>query len=75
MCPPGEVLISGKVLDDVKNQPQMFTHSLGRVELKNVSRRVAVFSVTEQDDAPSPPRGELTGPASRSVAVGRLRGR
>ncbi len=33
MCPAGEVLISGKVFDDVKNQPGMFTRSLGRVDL------------------------------------------
>ncbi len=81
MCPPGEVLISGKVFDDIKNQPRMFTHSLGRVDLKNVSRRVAVFAVTEQDETPSPLRGESTGlgqmreriadaaPSRKSIAV------
>ena len=30
---------------------------MGRVNLKNVSTRVAVFAVAEQDDALSPPRG------------------
>ena len=61
MCTPGEVLISGKIFDDIKNQPRMFTRSLGRVDLKNVSRRVAVFAVTEEDDTPSPLRAESTG--------------
>ena len=58
MCPPGEVFISGKVFDDVKNQPGMFTRSLGRVDLKNVSRRMAVFAVTEEGGPPSPQFGE-----------------
>jgi len=62
MCPPGEVLISGKVFDDVKNQPGMFTRSLGRVDLKNVSRRMAVFVVTGEDGPPSPELAESTGP-------------
>ncbi len=61
ICTPGEVLISGKIFDDIKNQPRMFTRSLGRVELKNVSRRVAVFAVTEEDDTLSPLRAESTG--------------
>ncbi len=62
MCPPGEVLISGKVFDDVKNQPGMFTRSLGRVDLKNVSRRITVFAVTGEDGPPSPEPVESTGP-------------
>jgi TolB-like protein/Flp pilus assembly protein TadD len=62
MCPPGEVLISGKVFDDVKNQTGMFTRSLGRVDLKNVSRRMAVFTVTDEDGPPAPERVESTGP-------------
>lgn len=61
ICPPGEVLISGKVFDDVKNQAGMFTRSLGRVELKNVSRRMAVFTVTAEDGFPSSRHGESTG--------------
>ena len=60
MCPPGEVFISGKVFDDVKNQPGMCTRSLGRVDLKNVSRRMAVFAVTDEDHPPSSQRGEST---------------
>ena len=58
LCPPGEVFISGKIFDDVKNQPELFTRSLGRFDLKNVSRRMAVFSVTGEDHASFPRRGE-----------------
>ena len=58
LCPPGEVVISGKVFDDVKNQPGMFVRSLGRFDLKNVSRRMEVFTVTEEGPPPSPQSGE-----------------
>ena len=60
LCPPGEVAISGKVFDDVKNQPGMSIHSLGRFDLKNVSRRMAVFSVSDEDGATPPQRDEST---------------
>ena len=67
MCPPGEVFISGKVFDDVKNQPGMFTRSLGRVDLKNVGRRMAVFAVTNPSlRAPT----ETSGPAPRPGRIG-----
>ena len=62
ICPPGEVFISGKVFDDVKNQPGMSIRSLGRVDLKNISRRMAVFAVTEKDGPPSSRLGESTRP-------------
>jgi TolB-like protein/Flp pilus assembly protein TadD len=60
MCPPSEVFISGKVFDDVKNQPGLCTRSLGRVDLKNVSRPMAVFAVTDERHLPSSQRGEST---------------
>ena len=66
-CPPGEVLISGKVIDDVKNQPGIFVRFLGRFKLKNVSRSIEVFAVDagERSDAiaaPDPgPAHELAG--------------
>ena len=74
LCPPGEVFISGKVFDDVKNQPGMFIESLGRFDLKNVSTRVAVFKVAGEDVPPSPQLGESTrlrhadGPATAAAA-------
>ena len=80
LCPPGQVLVSERVYDDVKNQPGFFVHSLGRFELKNVTRPVEVFSVaTEERPAPKleaspvgthepskPPRVE---PEQNSIAV------
>jgi serine/threonine-protein kinase len=41
----GSVLISGKVQDDIKNQPTISTVPLGRFEMKNVSRPVEVYAV------------------------------
>ena len=49
LCPPGEVLVSERVYDDLKNQPGMFVRSLGRFELKNVTRPVEVFFVADAD--------------------------
>lgn len=42
----GSVFISDKVFDEIKNQPQVNTISMGLYELKNVSRPVEVFAVT-----------------------------
>lgn len=42
---PGSVLISGKVHDDVKNQPAMSTLLLGLFALRNVQRPVEVYAV------------------------------
>lgn len=41
----GSVLVSGKVYDDIKNQPAFSTVGLGSVDLKNVSRPVEVYAV------------------------------
>ena len=49
LCPPGEVLVSERVYDDVKNQPGMFVRSLGRFELKHVTRPVEIFIVADED--------------------------
>lgn len=42
----GAVLISDKVLDEVKNQPTIQTTSLGSFNLKNVQRPMEVYAVT-----------------------------
>ena len=49
LCPPGEVLVSERVYDDLKNQPGMFVRSLGRFELKNVTRPLEIFFVADED--------------------------
>jgi len=42
----GSILLSGKLNDELKNQPQIATTSLGYFELKNIPRRIEVFAVT-----------------------------
>jgi adenylate cyclase len=44
----GSVFISDKVFDEIKNQPQVNTASMGLFELKNVARPVEVFAITNQ---------------------------
>ncbi len=46
---PGGVLISGKVADEVKNQPGISTQLLAQVALKNVREPRRVFAVTQAD--------------------------
>jgi class 3 adenylate cyclase/TolB-like protein len=49
MAEPGTVFISGKVYDEVKNQPELFTTSKGVHKLKNISNPIEVYSVSDQE--------------------------
>lgn len=44
----GSVFISDKVFDEIKNQPLVNTISMGLFELKNVSRPMEVFAITNE---------------------------
>jgi TolB-like protein/Tfp pilus assembly protein PilF len=44
----GGVLISGKVFDEVKNQPDISAKTLGQFSLKNVKRPMAVFAISNE---------------------------
>jgi len=46
MALPGSVLISGKLADEIKNQPMFQSRSLGFFSLKNVKYDVEIFAVT-----------------------------
>ena len=56
----GGILLSGKLNDELKNQPQISTKSLGHFELKNIKDPVEVFSVAN-DGINVPDRSELKG--------------
>ncbi len=56
----GGVLVSGKVADEVKNQPGISTQFLAEVALKNVKAPERVFAVTNKDLAVPGPK-ELKG--------------
>lgn len=68
---PGSVLISGKVFDEVKNQPGIETRGLGSFNLKNIKHPTRVYAISNRGLAiPSeanvrPARATRT----RSVAV------
>jgi TolB-like protein/AraC-like DNA-binding protein/lipoprotein NlpI len=56
----GGILLSGKLNEELKNQQQISTVSLGSFELKNIENPVEVFSVTN-DGIKVPERSELKG--------------
>ena len=43
---PGSIFISGKVYDDIKNQKDIQTVSLGKYSLKNVKEQVEIFAIS-----------------------------
>jgi TolB-like protein/class 3 adenylate cyclase/Tfp pilus assembly protein PilF len=43
---PGSIFISGKVYDDIKNQKDIQTISLGKFALKNVKEQVEIFAIS-----------------------------
>lgn len=56
----GSVFISEKVFDEIKNQPSINTISLGFFDLKNVSRPVEIFAISNEGLA-VPQQGEVSG--------------
>jgi len=67
----GAILLSGKLNDELKNQKQISTRSLGNFELKNITNPVEVFSVINDGitiPAPSDLKGKLKKPM-KSLAV------
>ncbi len=67
---PGSVFISDKVFDEVKNQKDITTVSLGRFSLKNVKRQVDIYAITS-DGLEIPTTAQLgakTG-SEKSIAV------
>jgi adenylate cyclase len=45
---PGSIFISAKVYDDIKNQKDIQTVSLGKYALKNVKEQVEIFAISNQ---------------------------
>ncbi len=43
---PGSIVISRKVADEIKNQPEISTLRLGQYSLKNVTDRLELFAIT-----------------------------
>ncbi len=67
---PGGVLISDKVFDEVKNQNEIKTVSLGKFNLKNVKRQVEVFAVANEGlIIPTPAQTAVKAGSENSIAV------
>lgn len=62
---PGCVFISGKVNDDIKNQPDLPTVSLGRYVFKNIKEPIQLFAVCSPGIA-VPPKNKIVG---KGIAV------
>lgn len=57
---PGGIFISGKVYDELKNQPSIITREMGWFELKNIREPVRVFAIAN-NGITVPGREELKG--------------
>ncbi|HMU47480.1 MAG TPA: tetratricopeptide repeat protein [Chitinophagaceae bacterium] len=67
---PGAVLISDKVFDEVKNQPDIKTADLGKFNLKNVKRPVEVYAIANEGlNIPTPAQIGIRSGTEKSIAV------
>jgi adenylate cyclase len=67
---PGAVLISDKVYDEVKNQPEISTMLLGKFNLKNVKRQVEVYAVSNEGlIIPTPAQTGVKAGSEKTIAV------
>jgi len=67
---PGAVLISDKVFDEVKNQREIQTISLGKCNLKNVKRQVEVYAITNEGlTVPTVLQAGIKTGSEKSIAV------
>lgn len=67
---PGAVLISDKVYDEIKNQPEVETQTLGKFNLKNVKRQVEVYAISNKGlTIPTPAQTGTKAGCEKSIAV------
>ncbi len=67
---PGAVLISDKVFDEIKNQNDISTDSLGKFFFKNVKRQIEVYAITNEGLViPSAAQIGLKAGSEKSIAV------
>jgi adenylate cyclase len=69
LASPGEVCISERVYDDIRNKPEFQVKDLGEKKLKNVARPIHVYVLTAPD-APGQPRSSsrLSAALGNSIA-------
>ncbi|MEO5906150.1 MAG: adenylate/guanylate cyclase domain-containing protein, partial [Saprospiraceae bacterium] len=67
---PGAVLISDKVYDEIKNQHEIETKSLGKFNFKNVKRPIEVYAITNEGlVVPSGAQLNIKAGSEKSIAV------
>lgn len=67
---PGAILISDKVFDEVKNQPDIKTVDLGKFNLKNVKRPVEVYAIANEGlNIPTQAQIGIRSGTEKSIAV------
>jgi TolB-like protein/Flp pilus assembly protein TadD len=67
---PGAVLISDKLQDEIKNQIEIKTKSLGKFVLKNVKQQVEVFAIVGQGmTVPTEAQTGVKAGSDKSIAV------
>jgi TolB-like protein/Tfp pilus assembly protein PilF len=68
---PGAILISDKLQNELENQPEIESRSLGMFELKNVKKPVEIFAIIDEDiEVPSPKELKFEkARATKSIAV------
>lgn len=67
---PGSVLISDKMYDEVKNQPDIKTVLLGKFSLKNVKRQVEVYAIANEGlVVPTAAQTGVKAGSEKSIAV------
>ena len=67
---PGAVTISDKVFDEIKNQNDISTVSLGAFNLKNVKRKIEIYAVTNEGlVVPTEAQIGISAGSEKSIAV------
>lgn len=67
---PGAVVVSDKVYDEIKNQTDISTISLGKFNLKNVKRQIEAFAITNEGLViPTAAQLGIKAGAEKSIAV------
>jgi adenylate cyclase len=68
---PGSICVSATVYDEIRNKPGLVARNLGMKHLKNVSRPIGVYVLSEAADShDAPTRSVLASPLRRRVALG-----
>ncbi len=67
---PGSILVSEKIFDEIKNQPDIKATSLGRFKLKNVKHQVEVYAIANEGlIIPTPVQIGVKAGSEKSIAV------